>query len=481
MDQKNLFVAGRWTRSDHTQDVEILNPATAAPVGRAALAGAGDVDAAVEGARRSFESGVWANTPPADRADVLDRAADVLERRAEELALTMTAELGCPLWFSRAAHVPNPIRHLRANAEHTRTWSFDEHRGDGTVTSLVTQEPVGVVGAITAWNGPLSSPVIKVAPALGAGCSVVLKPAAETPFTVMALAEALEEAGLPEGVLSIVPGDRDAGAHLVAHPEVDKVAFTGSTAAGRKIMAACADRIGRLTLELGGKSAAIVLDDADVDEVVAKVLPMAMAVNGQLCIAQTRVLVPRRLQSAFVEALGAAMAAQVVGDPLADETKIGPLISRQQLGRVTGYIDAGRAEGAKVAVGGGLPSMPGELAAGWFVEPTLFYDVDNSMRVAREEIFGPVMAVIPFDDEDDAVAIANDSPYGLSGSVWSADRDRATAIARRVRTGMVSVNGAPQAFGTPFGGFKQSGVGREMGPEGFAAYLETKSIALGAL
>jgi aldehyde dehydrogenase (NAD+) len=246
-------------------------------------------------------------------------------------------------------------------------------------------------------------------------------------------------------------------------------------------MALCAERIARVTLELGGKSAAIVLHDADIDDVVAKILPMAMMVNGQLCIAQTRVLVPRSRQAELVEALGAAVGGQQVGDPMAADTMIGPLVSQAQKERVNGYLELGRAEGAKVATGGGQRLvLPPELEAGHFVEPTLFYDVDNSMRIAQEEIFGPVMAVIPYDSEDEAVRIANDSVYGLSGSVWSADADHAVRVARRVRTGMVSINGAPQAFGSPFGGYKQSGVGREMGPEGFRAFLESKSVALGA-
>jgi aldehyde dehydrogenase (NAD+) len=481
IDRPELFVGGRWTRSDTTTTNEVRNPATGRLVGRFAQASVEDARAAVAAARASFDGGEWAATDPAVRAQVLRKAADLLESRADELAVTLTSELGCPLWFSRRAHVPNPIRHLRYYADLTKNYPYEEERGDGAFVSLVTQEPAGVVAAITPWNGPLSTPTIKVAPALGAGCSVVLKPSPETPLTVYALAEALTEAGLPDGVLSIIPGGREVGEALVADPEVDKVAFTGSTAAGKRIMARCADRIARVTLELGGKSAAIVLDDAVIDDVVAKLLPMAMSVNGQLCIAQTRVLVSRDRQAALVDALGAAIAGQRVGDPMEPDTVIGPMVSRRQQERVNGYIEVGKGEGARVAVGGGRPpALPPDLAAGWFVEPTLFYDVDNAMRIAQEEIFGPVMAVVPYDSVDEAVRIANDSVYGLSGSVWGADHDRAVAVARRIRTGMVSINGAPQAFGSPFGGYKQSGVGREMGPEGFKSFLETKSIAVGA-
>ena len=478
-DRAQLFIGGTWQDSRGGETTEVRNPATGARLATAALACADDMDAAVRAARASFDAGVWARTPPHERAAVLHRAADLLDKRSDELAQAITAELGCPIWFSQRAHVPNPIRHLRYYADLCRDFGYTERRSDGTNTSLVVQEPVGVVAAITPWNGPLSTPTLKTAPALATGCSVVLKPAPETPLTVYALAEALAEAGLPEGVLSIVPADREAGEHLVRHPEVDKVAFTGSTAAGKRIMALCAERIARVTLELGGKSAAVILDDADPDRVIPALLPMALMVNGQACIAQTRVLVPRSREREFTDALAGALQAQTVGNPVVPDTTIGPLVSQRQRDRVEGYLAVGRQEGARVVTGGGRPQLPDDLAAGWFVEPTLLGAVDNAMRVAREEIFGPVMAVIGYDDDEAAVTIANDSPYGLSGSVWSGDPARALAVAQRIRTGMVSINGRPQAFGTPFGGFKQSGVGREMGPEGFRAYLEVKSVAVG--
>ncbi|MFV0459247.1 MAG: aldehyde dehydrogenase [Actinomycetales bacterium] len=473
-----LFVGGRWSSARDGATVEVRNPATGELVGSAALAGPEDLQHAVNDARTTFDDGVWANASPAERGHVLERAADLLEARAPELAELLTSELGCPLWFSQKAHVPNPIRHIRYYAGLARDFAYDERRSDGTNTSIVTQEPVGVVAAITPWNGPLSTPSLKCAPALAAGCSVVLKPPPETPLTAYALAEAFGDAGLPPGVLSVVPGDRQAGQFLVDHPQVDKVAFTGSTAAGKAIMASCATRIARVTLELGGKSAAVICDDADLDQVIPTLLPLALMVNGQACIAQTRILVPRHREAEIVAALADAVAAQRVGDPMQAETMIGPMVSRRQRDRVTGYVQTGRDEGARVVVGERL-ELPAELSGGWFVPPTVLADVDNSMRVAQEEIFGPVLAVIGYRDEDEAVRIANDSTYGLSGSVWSGDDERALAIARRIRTGMVSINGRPQAYGTPFGGFKQSGIGREMGPEGFAAYLETKSIAVG--
>jgi aldehyde dehydrogenase (NAD+) len=479
-ERPELFIGGRWLASGGPERAEIHNPATGAYVGSASLASPADIDKAVAAARTSFDSGIWADAPPRQRAEVLYKAAELLEKQAGDLAVSITAELGCPIWFSERAHVPNPIRHLRYYAGLAQDFAYDERRTDAAGNaSIVTQEPVGVVAAITPWNGPLSTPSLKIGPALAAGCSVVLKPPPETPLTVHRLADAFLEAGLPEGVLSVVPAGREAGQHLVDHREVDKVAFTGSSAAGKAIMAAAADRVARVTLELGGKSAAVILDDADLDQVLPALLPMALMVNGQACIAQTRVLVPRKREAEIVDALAEALRGQSVGDPMEPGTTIGPMVSERQRDRVEGYIATGRSEGARVVVGGGKPQLPAELAGGWFVSPTLFAGVDNAMRVAQEEIFGPVLAVIAYDSDEQAVAIANDSRYGLSGSVWSRDEQRALGVARKIRTGMVSLNGKPQAYGTPFGGYKESGTGREMGPEGFRAYLETKSIAVG--
>ena len=473
-ERPHLFLGGSWATSQDGEKIEVRSPANGNRIGEAQLAGTLDVDRAVAAARASFESGAWRDRPPGERAAVLRAAADHIAALGGQAVDLLTSELGCPRSFSERAHVPNPIRHLRYYADLVERTDLEELRTDGVNRSLVAHEPVGVVGAITPWNGPLSGPVLKVAPALAAGCSVILKPAPETPLTAYLLADALAAAGLPDGALSVLPAGRDVGEYLVRHPGVDKIAFTGSTAAGRRIMELCANRIARLTLELGGKSAAVVLEDADLDHVVRTVVPMAMSVNGQLCISQSRVLVPISRESEFVEALDSALRALVVGDPFDPATDIGPLISDTQRARVEGYLDLAHHEGARV-VGGGRPVG---LDAGHYVKPALLAGVENRMRVAQEEIFGPVMAVIPYRSEADAVAIANDSPYGLSGSVWSADHRRALAVSRRIRTGMVSVNGAVQAYGTPFGGFKQSGIGREMGPEGLFGYLEPKSIAL---
>jgi aldehyde dehydrogenase (NAD+) len=474
--RSEIFVGGRWQPSADGTEHKVVNPASGEVLGSVVLAWVADVDAAIAAARASFDAGVWADRSPSERATVLRAAADYLEDLGDAAVDLLTRELGCPRWFAQRAHVPNPIRHLRYYAGLIETEQTDEPRTDGTNHSLVVREPAGVVGAITPWNGPLSTPTVKAAPALAAGCSIVLKPPPETPLTAYLLADALAAAGLPEGVLSIVPAGREVGEHIVRHRDVDKIAFTGSTAAGRRIMALCAERIARVTLELGGKSAAIMLDDADLEHLVRSLVPMAMMVNGQACIAQTRVLVPRARHIEVADALAAAFVALPVGDPFDPQTQIGPLVSERQRQRVEGYLSLAAQEGARV-IGGGRPEHLGD---GYYVCPALLTGVDNAMRVAQEEIFGPVVALIPYDDETAAVRIANNSIYGLSGSVWSADRDRALAVARRIRTGMVSLNGAPQAFGTPFGGYKQSGIGREMGPEGLASYRELKSIALGA-
>jgi len=340
----------------------------------------------------------------------------------------------------------------------------------------VTKEPVGVVGAIAPWNVPLFIAAAKLAPSLVAGCTVVYKPAPETPFDAFRLAEIFTEAGLPKGVLSVIPAGREVSEHLVKHPGVDKISFTGSGVGGKRIGGLCGERLKRCTLELGGKSAAIILDDADLSTAIPTLLPNAIMNNGQACISQTRILAPRARYDEVVDALVASVAGLPVGDPLDPETAVGPVVAERQRARIEGYFDSGREEGATVALGGGRPAG---LDKGWFVEPTVFSNVDNKMKIAQEEIFGPVLVVIPYDGDEQAVEIANDSNYGLSGSVWTADNDRGLGIARQVRTGTYMLNGGtPIDFATPFGGYKESGVGREFGPEGLESFLEKKSISL---
>jgi aldehyde dehydrogenase (NAD+) len=469
-----LYIGGSWVAAAGPDTIGVVSPATEEVVGRAPDGSAADVERAVDAARTAFDSGPWPSTPPAERADLLDRAAELLAGRSAELASLITTEMGSPITFSQFVQVPGPLATLRATARLARTFPFEEERG-GRSRSLVVHEPVGVVAAIVPWNTPLLVTMSKVAPALAAGCSVVLKPSPEAPLDAYVLAEALHEAGLPPGVCNLVPGGREVGEHLVRHPRVDKVSFTGSTAVGKRIAGICAERLARVSLELGGKSAAIVLDDAPVERLVRRLLPQAYVNAGQACVAQTRVLVPRTRHDEVVDALAEGVAALSVGDPADPATVVGPLVSERQRDRVLGYIALGQDEGAKVVVGGGRPAGQ---PRGWFVEPTLFTAATNDMRIAREEIFGPVVAVVPYDGVDEAVALANDSDYGLAGSVWTADPAAGLAVARRVRTGTFAVNGAAQSGSAPFGGFKQSGLGREFGPEGLAAYLETKSIAL---
>lgn len=469
------YVDGGWVEPLGSGVIEVVSPFTEEVIARVPDGTPADIDRAVDAARRSFDRGDWRRTPVGERADLLERVADLLEARSEELAALITEEMGSTITFTTNGQVPGPIGILRSVAQLARTFPFEGERSDGQARSLVVHEPVGVVAAIVPSNFPLLLAVSRIAPALVAGCSVVLKPAPESPLDTYVLAEAFATAGLPPGVLNIVPGGREAGEHLVCHPDVDEVAYTGSTAAGKRIASLCGERLTRVTLELGGKSAAIVLDDAPLAETVAALLPLSFLNNGQACVAQTRILVSRDRRAGFVDAFTEAIEAMPVGDPADPATVIGPLLARRQRERVEGYLALAANEGAKVVTGG---SRPAAFERGWFVEPTLFVDVDNAMRVAREEIFGPVVAVIDYDDPAEAIAIANDSEYGLSGSVWTADIDGGIEVARQVRTGMIGINGAWQSPDAPFGGFKQSGIGRECGPEGLRLYLESKAIGL---
>jgi len=409
---------------------------------------------------------------PAERAAALRRVGAELDARAAEIAPAFSAEIGAPLAAATAFH-QLPETMWNAAADVLERFPFEEERqtADGPMRAI--HEPVGVVGTITPWNAPVPNASIKAAPALAAGCTVVLKPAPEGPVTALMFAEAVEAAGLPEGVVSVLPAGREVGEHLVTHPGVDKIAFTGSTAAGRRIMSLCGERIARVTLELGGKSAGIVADDIALDGFLGDLVFAGIGHSGQVCAALTRILVPRRRHDEIVAAIAEIMAGIKVGDPSDPDTVLGPLAAERQRDRVESYVRLGVEEGATLAYGGGRPEG---LDRGWYVEPTLFSDVENSMRIAQEEIFGPVLCVIPYDTTEDAIAIANDSIFGLSGAVYADDLELAERIARGVRTGQMCINGWGMCVVEPFGGFKQSGLGREGGAEGLAAYLEIKLI-----
>ncbi len=470
-----LFIGGEWIAASTSATIDVISPHTEEVIARVAEAREADVDRAVAAARAAFDDGPWPHLPAAERADAMARLLAALQERSAEMATTITAEMGSPISFSHMGQVMASNMVLDYFGRLAREYPFEEVRDGMLGPALVRREPVGVAAAIVPWNVPQFTAMLKLGPALAAGATVVLKPAPETPRDAVLLADAIIAARLPKGVVNIVPAGREVGEHLVRHAGVDKVSFTGSTAAGRRIAAICGEQLKRVTLELGGKSAAIVLDDADLDQTVAGLLPAAMMNNGQACVAQTRVLVSRRRYREVADALATAVGQIAVGDPMDPATIVGPLVAARQRERVEDYIRIGREEGARIAVGGGRPAG---LGRGWYVDPTVFVDANNAMRIAREEIFGPVMAVIPYDDEADAVRIANDSDYGLSGTVWTGDVDRGLSVARRVRTGTYTVNNFMMEFSAPFGGFKCSGLGRELGPEGLSAYLEPKTINL---
>ncbi len=478
LDRDALFIGTTWVAPATDATIEVISPHTEEVVARVPEGSIADIDAAVAAARRAFDEGPWPRMSPDERIEVVARLSALYAGRLDEMAEVIATEMGSPISFAKLAQAPAPWMQIEAFLKIAREFPWEESRpGALGGDVLVRHEPVGVVAAIPPWNVPQFTVLSKLIPALLTGCTIVIKPAPETPLDTYLLADLLVEAGVPEGVVSIVAAGREVGEHLVRHPGIDKVAFTGSTAAGRRIGAICGEQLKRCSLELGGKSAAIVLDDADVIAVVEGLKFVGVMNSGQACVAQTRVLVSRDRHDEVAEAIAAGIGGMKVGDPLDPATEIGPMVARRQQERVSSYIEIGQQEGATLLTGG--TGRPEGLDTGWYVRPTVFAGVDNSMRIAQEEIFGPVLSVIAYDSVDDAVRIANDSEYGLAGTVWTADREAGLGVARRVRTGTYGVNTYTMDFAAPFGGFKASGIGREFGPEGLAQYTEPKSVYLG--
>jgi len=468
-----LFLNGAWAAPSSTQSLSVISPVTEEEIMRFPDGAPADMDRAVAAARGAFDSGPWPRMSAQERGEALLKVAAALTRRLPELANAWTAQVGAPISLTRYASTQAPgLFEFYGRMIQTCTLIDDRKRDDGRIAHIV-REPAGVVAAITPWNAPMVLLCYKVAPALAAGCTVVSKPAPETPMDAYLLAECIQEAGLPPGVFNVVPAGRETGDYLVRHPGIDKISFTGSTAAGRHIMAACAERMARCSFELGGKSAAIVMEDADMSHVLQSLAPFSMPITGQVCFSLTRVLVPKSRATEIRDAYVGAIRNLKVGDPFDAGTHMGPLTMSRQLTRVQGYIEKGRAEGARLVLGGGRPSQPKK---GYFIEPTVFADVDTRMTIAQEEIFGPVVSFITYDGIDDAVAKANGTMYGLHGAIYTADAERGYQVARRIRSGSVTINGMIVDYKMPFGGFKQSGIGREGGIEGLENYFEVKTI-----
>jgi acyl-CoA reductase-like NAD-dependent aldehyde dehydrogenase len=467
-----LFIGGHWVEPSSEARIEVVSPITGDVIATVPDAQKADMDAAVAAARKAFDEGPWPRMSPAERAEILARVGVEVKKRVEAMSDAFTAEIGAPAASSEAFH-GNAVKVWDDVVSLHERFQFEEDRSWDGGSGKIVREPVGVVATILPWNGPVATASLKFGPALAAGCTVVVKPAPEGPVSMMMLADAIEAAGLPEGVVSLLPAGREVGEHLVRHRDVDMITFTGSTAAGRKIMGIAAERIARVTLELGGKSAAILTDDVDLDTVFPELVFYGIGHSGQVCAALTRVLVPRKRQDEVVERIKAVMENIKIGDPREADTLLGPLAAERQRERVEDYIEIGKNEGARLVTGGGRPAG---LDAGWYVEPTLFADVTPDMRIAQEEIFGPVLTVIPYDSLDEAVEIANGTEYGLSGAVFAKDDKTAEQIARRVKTGQIGINSWTMNVIQPFGGYKQSGLGREGGIEGMEEFLETKLL-----
>jgi acyl-CoA reductase-like NAD-dependent aldehyde dehydrogenase len=468
---ETCFIDGAWVPSTATEAIDVVDPATEEVAARIPAGTPADVDRAVAAARAAFAA--WSATSTEERIKTLDRIREGLEARAGEVAKAITTEMGAPLTFSSRIQVGLPMTVLGSVSSLLADYDFEERLG----TSLVVREPVGVVGAITPWNYPLHQVVAKIAPALAAGCTVVLKPSEVAPLSAYLFMEILDEAGVPAGVVNLVPGTGPVvGEAMAAHPDIDMMSFTGSTAAGRRVSELASGTIKRVALELGGKSANVILPDADHERAVKAGVANCFINGGQTCTAHTRMIVSRQRYAETLDNVVAVASGYTVGSPLDEATRIGPLVSERQRDRVRGYITRGVEEGARLVTGGA--EAPDGLDVGYYVRPTVFADVDPTMTIAREEIFGPVLSVIPYDDEDDALRIANDSTYGLAGAVWAGDDEHALAFAKKMRTGQVEVNGGRFNPLAPFGGYKQSGNGRELGRYGLEEFLEIKSLQL---
>lgn len=474
-DHDTIFIGGQWVPSTSHQRLEVVSPWTEEVIATVPSGSREDMDQAVVMARRALTTGLWPLMSLDERIAVLVRFRELLVKHGEELAQLITEEMGCTITQSRNIQVTNPVGILDGYLEAAASYPFRSIRRSGAGQALVTRKPVGVVAAVVPWNVPASLTAQKIVPALLAGCTVVLKPAPETPLDAYFIARLLTEAGLPPGVVNVVPADREVSEYLISHPGVAKVTFTGSSAAGRRIAEICGRDLRRVTLELGGKSAAVILDDADLESAVSALRLGSFRNNGQICSLKTRILVPSRQEDEFLDRLNGMLESMPVGDPRDPKTEIGPLVSARQREKVEGYIATGRSEGGVLVRGGGRPT---DLDRGWFVEPTVITRVHPDSTIAQEEIFGPVVAIIPYESEEEAIAIANNSDYGLNGAVFTSDIDRGLRVANRIQTGTVELNGNPAGFSAPMGGVKFSGLGREFGPEGLDPFIELQSIGL---
>ena len=467
---QQFYIDGRWVDPVVPRTLDVINPSTEQPIAQISLGSKVDVDQAVKAARRAFES--FSHTSREERVALLEKVLEVYKQRADDVAQAISLEMGAPLWLSKAAQAAMGVAHLKTTLGILKSFEFQSVRG----TTATLYEPVGVVGMITPWNWPINQMMCKVAPALAAGCTVILKPSEIAPLSGLLLAEVMHEAGVPAGVFNLINGDGPGvGEAMSVHPGIDMMTFTGSTRAGIAVAKAAADTVKRVAQELGGKSANIVLGDADIEKAVKQGVQACFTNSGQSCNAPTRMFVPRAAQAQAVAVAKAVAERTQVADAMATEgMAMGPVVSQAQFSKIQGLIQQGIDEGATLVAGG--TGRPDGMTKGYFVKPTVFADVKNDMTIAREEIFGPVLVMIPYDSEEDAIRMANDSPYGLSGYVQSGSLEHARQVAARLRTGMVHLNGAGPDVGAPFGGYKQSGNGREWGEHGFREFLEVKAV-----